>query len=100
MHTHTHIFTCKVSFTGGSGCKKSSCNVGDLGSIPELGRSPEEGNSNQLQHSCLENPMDGGVQQATVHGVVELDMTEQLRHIHINYIKLCKMHEITLKTHT
>ena len=74
--------------------------MGDLGSIPELGRSPEEGNSNQLQHSCLENPMDGGARQATVHGVVELDMTEQLRHIHINYIKLCKMHEITLKTHT
>ena len=35
-------------------------NVGDLGSIPGLGRSPREGNGNPLQYSCLENPMDGG----------------------------------------
>ena len=34
-----------------------------------LGRSPREGNGNPFQHSCLENPMDGGAQQATVHGV-------------------------------
>ena len=41
---------------GGSGGKQSACNVGDLGLIPELGRSPEEGNSNALQYSCLQNP--------------------------------------------
>ena len=35
-------------------------NVGNLGSIPGSGRSPGEGNSNPLQYSCLENPMDGG----------------------------------------
>ena len=35
-------------------------NVGDLGSSPELGRSPVEGNGNPLQYSYLENPMDGG----------------------------------------
>ena len=40
--------------------KTSACNAGDLGSIPGLGRSPEEGNGNPLQCSCLENPMDGG----------------------------------------
>ena len=40
--------------------KVSACNVGDLGSIPGLGRSPGEGNGNTLQYSCLENPMDGG----------------------------------------
>ena len=34
--------------------------AGDLSSIPELGRSPGEGNGNPLQYSCLENPMDGG----------------------------------------
>ena len=39
--------------------KVSAYNVGDLGSIPELGRSPGEGNGNPLQYSCLENPMDG-----------------------------------------
>ena len=47
-------------FPGGSDGKASACNVGDPGSIPGLGRSPGEGNGNPLQHSCLENPMDGG----------------------------------------
>ena len=47
-------------FPGGSDCKASACNVGDLGLIPGSGRSPGEGNGNPLQHSCLENPMDGG----------------------------------------
>ena len=56
-------------FPGGSDGKASACNVGDLGSIPGLGRSPGEGNSNSLQYSCLEKSMDGGACQATVHGV-------------------------------
>ena len=47
-------------FPGGSEVKASSHNVGDLGSVPESGRSPGEGNGNLLQYSCLENPMDGG----------------------------------------
>ena len=52
-------------------------NAGDLGSIPGSGRSPGEGNSNPLQYSCLENPMDTGGWWATVHRVVkESDMTE------------------------
>ena len=46
--------------TGGSDGKASAYNAGDLGSIPALGGSPEEGNGNPLQYSCLENPMDGG----------------------------------------
>ena len=48
--------------------KESACNAGDLGLIPGLGRSPGEGNGNPLQYSCLENPMDRGAWQATVHG--------------------------------
>ena len=55
-------------FPGGSESKESACNAGDLGSIPWLGRSPEEGNGNPLQYSCLENPMDRGAWQSTVHG--------------------------------
>ena len=47
-------------FPGGSDHKASACNAGDPGSIPGSGRSPGEGNGNPLQHSCLENLMDGG----------------------------------------
>ena len=43
-------------FPGGSDYKESSCNVGDPGLIPGLGRSPGEGHGNPLQYSCLENP--------------------------------------------
>ena len=56
---------------GGSGGKESACNAEDLGLIPLLGRSPGEGNGNPRQYSCLENPMDGGAWQATVHGVTK-----------------------------
>ena len=49
--------------------KESTCNAGDPGSIPRLGRSPGEGNGNSLQYSCLENPMDRGAWQSTVPGV-------------------------------
>ena len=49
--------------------KASAHNVEDQGSIPRLGRSPGEGNSNPLQYSCLENSMNGGAWWATVHGV-------------------------------
>ena len=47
-------------FPSGSEVKASACNAGDLGLIPESGRSPGEGNSNPLQYSCLENLMEGG----------------------------------------
>ena len=58
-------------FPTGSEVKASACNAGDLGSIPGLGRSPEEGNGNPLQYSCLENPIDRGAWWATVHGVAK-----------------------------
>ena len=45
-----------MGFPGGSGGKESTCNAGDLGSIPGSGRSPGEGHGNPLQYSCLENP--------------------------------------------
>ena len=58
-----------MGYPGGSDSKQSVCNAGDLGSIPGSGRSPGEGNGNPLQYSCLENSMDRGAWQATVHGV-------------------------------
>ena len=56
IYTHTHT----RNFPHGSDGKASACKVEDLGSIPESGRSPGEGNSNPLQNSYLENPMDRG----------------------------------------
>ena len=66
-------------FPGGSVVKESASNAGDVGLIPGLGRPPGEGNGTPLQYSCLENSMDRGPRQATVHGVAkESDMTEWL----------------------
>ena len=59
-------------FSGSSVGKESACSAGDSGSIPGSGRSPGEGNSNLLQDSCLENPMEGGVWRATVHGIARV----------------------------
>ena len=60
-------FTYTVSiYPGGSDGKVSAYHAGDPSSIPESGRSPEEGNGNLLQCSCLDNPMDGGAWQATM----------------------------------
>ena len=53
------MYSYSGNFPGSSDGKASAYNVGDLGSVPEWGRSPEEGNSHPLQYSCLENPMDG-----------------------------------------
>ena len=52
-------------FHSGSESKESTCNAGDLGSIPE------EGNGYPLQYSCPENSMDRGAWQAMVHGVTK-----------------------------
>ena len=46
----------ELGFPGGSDGKESTCNVGDLGSIPGMGRSPGGGHGNPSQYSCLENP--------------------------------------------
>ena len=60
-----------MGFPGGSDGKESTCNAGDLGLIPGLGRSPGGGHGNPLQCSCLENPMDRGAWQAVVRGVAK-----------------------------
>ena len=72
----------RLGFPGGTDGKESSCHVGDLGSIPGLGRSPGGGHGNPLQYSCLENTHG---QRSLVGyspwGHRESDMTERLTHI-------------------
>ena len=60
-----------MGFPGGSGGKEHACNAGNLGLILGLGKSPGEGNGNPLQYSYLENLMDTGAWEATVHGVAK-----------------------------
>ena len=66
--TLMRLFYLSMGFPGGSDSKASVYSVEDPDSIPGLGRSGE-GNGNSLQYSCLENPMDRGAWQATIHGV-------------------------------
>ena len=69
------LLSCEIyhlkGFPGDSGSKDSACNTGDPGFIPGSGRSPGEGNGYLLQYPCLENPMDRGAWQITVHGVAK-----------------------------
>ena len=67
-----------MSFPGGSDSEESSCNVGDLGSIPVLGRYPGEGKGYSLQYSGLENSMD-----SIVHGFAKNQT--QLSDFHFHY---------------
>ena len=72
--------TLKKAFPGGSDGIESTCNVGDLGSIPGLGRSPGGGHGNPLQYSCLENPQgQRSLAGYSPWGSKELDTTEQWR---------------------
>ena len=63
--------TTQLGCHGGSDSEESTCNVGDLASVPGLGRSPGGRNDNPLQYSRLENPMDRGAWRATVQGVTK-----------------------------
>ena len=65
-----------MGFPSSSYGKEPTCNVGGLGLIPGLGRSPGEGNGNPLQYSCLENSMDRRAWWATVPAFTKSDITE------------------------
>ena len=68
-----------MGFPGDSAGKESTCNMGDLGSVPGLGRSPGEGNGIPLQYSCLDNLNGQRILAGySTQGHIELDMTERL----------------------
>ena len=91
MHEIDAVFDLPV-FPGGSDGKVSAYNVGDLGSIPELGRSPGEGNGNPFQYSCLEKFIpQRSVVGYSPWGCKESDMTEPLHFTSVHFI--CKRKE-------
>ena len=65
---------------GDSVSEESTCNAENPDSIPEFGRSPGEGNGNPFQYFCLENTMDRGAWQATVHELTESEAIQGLNH--------------------
>ena len=68
-----------MGFPGGTDGKESTCNAGDLSSIPGLGRSPGGEHGNPLLYSCLENPHEQrSLAGYSLRGRKELNMTEQL----------------------
>ena len=71
-----------LSFPGGSVVKNPPANAGNARSVSGLGRSPEGGNGNPLQYSCLGNPMDGGAWWAIIHAL------KRVRHDLVN-IHVC-----------
>ena len=76
-----------TGFPGGSVVKNLPANsedAGDVNMILGLGRPPGGGNGNPLQYSCLENPMDRGTWQATVHGVTKSQTGLVIYHAHHN----------------
>ena len=68
MKAHAEISTGSV-VKNLPAMQETVCNAEDIGSIPWLGRSTEEGNGNPLQYSCLDNSVDRGAWWATAHGV-------------------------------
>ena len=81
FHTLTHLINIILGFPVGSAGKESTCNVGDLGLMPRLGRFPGEGNSYPLRYSGLENSID-----RVVHGITK----SQTRLNDFHFQLLCK----------
>ena len=80
-----------LGFPCGSAGKECTCNLGDLGSIPELGRSPGEGNGYSLQYSGLDNSMD-----CIVHGVIKSQTRLSDFHFHFQILFLEILFDINL----
>ena len=87
------VIIALMGFHGGSDGKESTCNVGDLGSIPELGRSPGGGHGSPLQCSCQENPHgQRSLVGCSPWGGKESDTTEQLSaHMHTHMLDIVRV---------
>ena len=93
--SHSVMCVCMcvcMGYPGGSAGKASACNVGNLGLIPGLGRSPGEGNSCPLQYTGLENPMD-----CSLWGRKASDTTDQLS---LFFICMCLCVRVCMCVHT
>ena len=88
-----------MGFPGGTNDEESTCNVGDLGSIPGLGRSPGGVYGNPLQYSCLENPHgQSSLVSCSPLGHNESDTTEQLSQSKNREIKERKLGQVKCKS--
>ena len=94
------LYLYLMGFPGGSDGKESACNVGDLGLIPGLGRSPGGGYSNPLQYSCLENPHAPRSLVGYSPWAAESDMTDRLStaHLYLTGTSLCSYSVSTTTT--
>ena len=78
-HSIVHLYCTQWGFPGGSNGKGSTSNVGDLSSVPGLGRSPGGGHGNPVQYFCLENPHgQRSLAEYSLWGRKESDMNEQI----------------------
>ena len=87
--TYLAYNSSNTGISGGLVSKESACNVGEQGTIPELGRSPGERHGNPLQYSCLGDSMERGAWQTAVHEIPrELDKTYYftLDNIHVSML--------------
>ena len=91
-----HIICMHQGFPCGSNSKESACSAEDLGSIPELERSPGEGNSYPFQYSGLENPIDRGAWGATVHRVAKNQTQLSDFHFHASNNRSPKTREVKI----
>ena len=71
-YTYYTVYSVCASLVAQTVKKLTACNAGDLGSVPGLGRSSEEGNGNSLQYSCLENSIDR--RWTCIHGLASMDL--------------------------
>ena len=99
LHLSAPTFSIFMGLPWRSGAEESACNAGDPASIPGSGRFPGEGNGNPFQHSCLEDSMDRGAWQATVHRVhIDILSHIDLSHSLCSTGSFCQSRQLSVRT--